>query len=92
MPIWYFLRKRGVTMQNPVFQALVQMAGLPKIPQSPQELYNMVINNPQFRRDFQAAEQAGILKRDSQGNLTVLDQDKLNTAVQNFLVNMFKGK
>lgn len=79
-------------MQNPLFQALVRMAGLPKIPQTPKELYNMVANNPQFKKDFQAAEQAGILKRDSQGNLNVLDQDKLNTAVQNFLVNMLKGK
>ncbi|MBR1734190.1 MAG: hypothetical protein IJ730_01875 [Alphaproteobacteria bacterium] len=79
-------------MQNPLFQALVKMAGLPKIPQTPQELYNMVANNPQFQKDFKAAEQAGILKRDSQGNLNVLDQNKLNSVVQGFLMNMFKGK
>ncbi len=79
-------------MQNPLFQALVKMAGLPKVPNNPKELFEMVANNSQFRKDFQAAEQAGILKRDSQGNLNVLDQDKLNSAVQNFFVNMFKGK
>lgn len=79
-------------MQNPLFQALVKMAGLPKIPNSPQELYNMVADNPQFKKDFQAAEQAGILKRDSQGNLNVLNQEKLNSAVSIFLANMFKGK
>ena len=79
-------------MQNPLFQALVKMAGLPKVPQTPQELFTMVAGNSQFKKDFQAAEQAGILRRDSQGNLTVLDQDKLNAAVQNFFVNMFRTK
>ena len=71
-------------MQNPLFQALVKMAGLPKVPDNPQELYNMVADNPQFKKDFQAAEQAGILKRDSQGNLNVLNHNKINSAVQAF--------
>lgn len=78
-------------MNNPLFNALVKMAGLPKVPTSPQELFSMISGNPQFQKDLQLAEEQGILKRDSQGNLKVLDQDKLNSAVQNFFANMLSG-
>lgn len=75
-----------------MFQTLVKMAGLPKVPNNPNELFEMVANNPKFKQDIQQAEQMGILKRDSQGNLNVLDQDKLKNAVQSFFANMFIGK
>ena len=79
-------------MKDLIIKMLMQRAGLPRMPKDQKDFFNMVANNPQFKRDLDRAESMGILKRNDDGTLNVINQDKVNAVLQDFLMSsMFGG-
>lgn len=79
-------------MKDLIIKMLMQRVGLPRMPKDQKDFFNMVASNPQFKRDLDRAESMGILKRNDDGTLNVINQDKVNAVLQDFLMSsMFGG-
>lgn len=78
-------------MREVLINALLKQAGLPKMPQSQQEFFAMVANNSKFKEDLKQVENMGIIKKGEDGNFNVIDQDKVNNIVRNFLFKIIGG-
>ncbi len=76
-------------MRDALINMLAKMAGFTKIPKNQQEFISMVADNPNFKAELQKVENMGIIKRDENGTLNIIDQDRVNGIVSNFLMNLF---
>ncbi len=77
-------------MRDVLINMLAKMAGFSRVPKSQQEFMSMVANNPNFKAELQKVENLDIIKRDENGTLNIIDQDRVNGIVSNFLMNLFK--
>lgn len=77
-------------MREALINMLAKMAGFSQIPKNQSEFMKVVENNPQFKAELQKVESLGIIKRDENGVLNIIDQDRCNNIIQNFLGNLFK--
>lgn len=72
-------------MRDLLLNMLAKQAGLPHLPKDQKEFFSMVANSPQFNSDLKKAENMGILKRNNDGTLNIIDKDKVDSIVQNFV-------
>lgn len=79
-------------MRDFFINMLAKKAGLPKVPESVDEFFQMASLNPQFKEDLRKVEQMGIVKRGDDGRLNIIDQDKVDQIVQNFVMNFLLPK
>ncbi len=78
-------------MREALINALLKQVGFAKMPQSQQEFFDMAANNSKFREDLKKVEDMGIIKRDENGNFSIIDQDKVESIVQGYLFKMIGG-
>lgn len=79
-------------MRDLIINMLVKQAGLPRIPKDQKDFFNMIVGNAQFNSDLRKLESMGVLKRNDDGTLNVIDQDKAKNIVQNFIMGLIGGK
>ena len=79
-------------MRDLIINMLVKQAGLPRIPKDQKDFFNMIAGNTQFNSDLRKLESMGVLKRNDDGTLNVIDQNKVNNIVQNFIMGLIGGK
>lgn len=69
---------------------LAKQAGFPRLPKDQKEFFNMAAGDAKFKEELHRLEGMGVLKRSEDGTLNIIDQDKVNSIVQNFIMKMLK--
>lgn len=77
-------------MRDLLISWIAKQVGFNTIPKTQKEFFDMVASDSKFSEDLQKAESLGILKKGEDGTLNVVNQDKVNEIVQNFLLGLFK--
>jgi hypothetical protein len=78
-------------MRDFFIKMLAQKVGLPKVPETQQEFFTLLSNNPTLKEDFKKIEEAGLIKRGDDGNLNVIDQARVDSLVQEFIMKFLKS-
>lgn len=79
-------------MREFLINMLVKQAGFDHVPKDQKEFFQMVSDNPQFQKDLSEVERLGIVKRGEDGTLNVINKDKVDGIVSNFIMKMLGGK
>lgn len=77
-------------MREFFIQMLAKQAGLPKVPETQQEFFQLLANNSTLKDDFKKIEDMGLIKRGPDGNLNIIDQTRVDNLVQDFIMKFLK--
>lgn len=73
---------------NFIVEAIARKLGIPKIPETPKDFFDLFSSNQSFKNDLEKLEKIGIIKKGDDGTPNIIDQSRVNDIVKNYISQM----